>query len=131
MSNCKSDYQWKFEYSCVAIVFLIVGLLFSWTQCNKAESRADELERQIESIESEYYDRGYADGRRDGYDIGYDEGRSDGSQKYYGDGYDDGYLYGYAFGMKDSISGAIKDMDSFTKQFLLELADEENRGKPF
>lgn len=131
MSGSKSEYQWKFEYACVAIGFLLIALLLTRMDVSKAERRADQLEREIESIEAEYYDLGYGEGRHRGYIEGYNEAMAEYEGSGYDDGYDDGYLYGYAFGIKDASNGALSEMDPFTKNFLLELADEENRGKPF
>lgn len=147
MSNDKVNYQWKFEYACIAIVFLLIALFLTRMEVSKAENLADQLEREIEAVQSEYYDLGYSQGLDDGYIKGYDDGMADyedagyrdgyadgyedGHDTSYEEGYDDGYLYGYAFGIKDSEKGTTKNMDSFTKNFLLELADEEFREKPF
>lgn len=131
MSNDKVNYQWKFEYACVAIVFLLIALFLTRMEVTKAENRAEQLEREIKSIQSEYYDQGYEEGHHRGYNKGYDDGMADYENDGYSDGYDDGYLYGYAFGIKDADNGALTEMDPFTKNFLLELADEDHRGKPF
>lgn len=131
MASDKSEYQWKFEYACVAIVFLIIALLLTRMEVTKAENLVEQLEREIESIQSEYYDQGYEEGHHRGFIEGYDDGMADYEDDGYSEGYDDGYLYGYAFGIKDASNGALKEMDPFTKNFLLELADEKYRGKPF
>ena len=131
MASDKSEYQWKFEYACVAIVFLLIGLILTRMEVNKAEDRAEQLEREIESVQSEYYDLGFSDGSDKGYIKGYDDGMADYENDGYSEGYEKGYLYGYAFGIKDAGNGALKEMDPFTKNFLLELADEKYRGKPF
>lgn len=73
-TNNYSDYQWKFEYTYVVIIFLSISLLYSWTQCIKAANCAEQLEREIESVQSEYYDLGYSNGHKEGFEKGFAAG---------------------------------------------------------
>lgn len=132
--NTKTDYKCKFEFSCVFIVILLIGLVASWSRNTKLESEMRRLESSITSIESQSYDDGYDSGinggYHDGYHEGYDDGLSVGDSSGYETGYDDGYLYGYAFGIKAGINHADEDMDPFTLEFLLALTESESHWRP-
>lgn len=88
MSSNKTDYQWKFEFSCVLIVFLIIGLLFSWTKNSKLSHQVEDLTTEIATLQYEYsqseiseddiYDSGYSDGEHEGYINGLSDGFSKG-----------------------------------------------------
>lgn len=110
--NTKTDYKCKFEFSCVFIVILLIGLVASWSRNTKLESEMRRLESSITSIESQSYDDGYDsginggyhDGYSDGYNDGYDDGFDSGISSGYNDGYSDGCNDGYNIGYEDGIS---------------------------
>ena len=130
MNSDRTEYQWKFEFTCVLIVVLLIATAFLGMNNSKLKSEIHNLEASMSGLESQAYDEGYDSGYNKGYNIGYDDGLIDGEPNGYDEGYDNGYLYGYAFGIRDGINNADEDMDPYTLEFLLVLTKAQERWKP-